>query len=446
MLNQIFTALRIYDNINSQHHRKHYCTENSFKHIAPINKLLPFQYIRNHEAIFTQTIEIYNLSDDLIRTILAPEISADLNILGRSDGTDVIIYEGLTNIDPLDPGTYYLKISDGAGNTFFSEVFKAFDFEDDCYMKLVAKNSCDIGKIYHRDDMFNDILYLDLDLGKPIYKYQEEGEEGYDKTFTPTLQRTDKYYTIEFFAPEYICDFLSMIKFYDDVTLQTKDNGIMQIEDINVNIEWSDISDCYAKITVEFTINKVVKTGCCDNIEAFECIPTNVNDVVGIANEDGESYTTPDMVTIPLVEGDRVLYNDGTGLLIGTFIGGVIVAHAPSNVAGAIVYDANTGFYYYFETFVTSYSIINHFNQIPIITATTDFANVLIVGYAYPGFTVQVEVMCDDENWVEVGAPISAEDFNIEGKVVPFTGACYYRIRMESIFCTQYSNFLIPDA
>lgn len=128
---------------------------------------------------------------------------------------DCIIYFGEEFQNALPNGQYYLRMTDGT-NTWYSEIFTAVN-DIEPYLKITwwdEKNFVmDAGTIVY-DGLFKNVLYLDSDLAKPEYPFEEEGEtrDGY---FFPVKQISEKRYRFAFFASEYLLDVMRFIRMAD---------------------------------------------------------------------------------------------------------------------------------------------------------------------------------------------------------------------------------------
>jgi len=128
---------------------------------------------------------------------------------------DCIIYYGEELQNALPNGQYYLRMTDGT-NTWYSEIFTAVN-DIEPYLKITwwdEKNFVmDAGTIVY-DGLYKNVLYLDSDLAKPEYPFEEEGEtrDGY---FFPVKQISEKRYRFAFFASEYLLDVMRFIRMAD---------------------------------------------------------------------------------------------------------------------------------------------------------------------------------------------------------------------------------------
>jgi len=122
---------------------------------------------------------------------------------------------------------------------------------------LEVSNACDVANILYQFG-FRQRLFLDAIITQPDYDSTEEGIENGNKGFNKTFQQLKKRYKIDFIAPEYLLDALTLLPMHDYVTIH---DGYQSypIDDVNIEYEWDDF---YAVCTLSFTITGWNKTLC----------------------------------------------------------------------------------------------------------------------------------------------------------------------------------------
>ena len=130
---------------------------------------------------------------------------------------DVLVFGGqLPVFTSMNNGQYYAKINDGYDN-YYSEIFTVVN-DIEPYLKItwwdIDDFTMDAGTIVYRNPAFKNVLYLQSDLAKPEYPFEEEGEtrDGY---FFPTKQISEKRYRFNFLASEYLLDVMRFIRMAD---------------------------------------------------------------------------------------------------------------------------------------------------------------------------------------------------------------------------------------
>lgn len=136
------------------------------------------------------------------------------------------------------------------------------------YLKIEYSNSCDLGNVYYQAG-FENIIYLDTQIGAPEYQYEEEGEENGDGVLVKTFQKLQKVYKFEVQVPEYMADALMFMALHDVITLSYT-NGLYtaSIRNVIVNVTWDeDTNSCMALVEVKFQQDdQVLKDNCCTNL------------------------------------------------------------------------------------------------------------------------------------------------------------------------------------
>jgi hypothetical protein len=255
--NNNYSVLPFYTDINKQAHRKSYAYGEIYPLITPINNILPFQIIRTHKSGTITSALIKRLDGSTLVNVTTTIIDKGLTVHAGTS-YDVITYHGRLPlaIDVFE-GQYYLQITDGT-NTWYSEVFTMV-FDLSRYLKLEYRNTDNIlftGGWIDYTIPFRFICYLDTQVGRPEYKFEEEAEDRDGYTFVEK-QVSEKVFKFHFFAPEYLCDALRLVRLNDYIRVTTKDD-VYDIEKFLITPEWTD--DGYlASVEVEFECDTVVK-------------------------------------------------------------------------------------------------------------------------------------------------------------------------------------------
>ena len=114
----------------------------------------------------------------------------------------------------------------------------------------------DAGAIVYKNPAFHNVLYLDSDLAKPEYPFEEEGEtrDGY---FFPIKQISEKHYRFKFFASEYLLDVMRFIRMADYARI-TYHGQTYELDTFLITPEWEDNGDI-ASVEAEFDTATVAK-------------------------------------------------------------------------------------------------------------------------------------------------------------------------------------------
>lgn len=179
-----------------------------------------------------------------------------------AEGYDVIVYGGqLPRFPQMENGQYYIELGDGV-QTWYSEVFTVVN-DISGYLKLewwdVEDFRMDAGTIvykYTNGTQFRNVLYLQADIAKPEYPFEEEGEtrDGY---FFPIKQISEKHYRFSFLASEYLLDVMRFIRMADYAHIE-KNGQIYNLDTFLITPDWEDNGDV-AAVEAEFDTATVAK-------------------------------------------------------------------------------------------------------------------------------------------------------------------------------------------
>ena len=101
---------------------------------------------------------------------------------------------------------------------------------------------------YTNGTQFRNVLYLQADIAKPEYPFEEEGEtrDGY---FFPIKQISEKHYRFSFLASEYLLDVMRFIRMADYAHIE-KNGQIYKLDTFLITPDWEDNGDVAAVVDV----------------------------------------------------------------------------------------------------------------------------------------------------------------------------------------------------
>ena len=188
------------------------------------------------------------------------DLTSDMtfNIVALDD-YDVIVYTAQFGYaQELPIGQYYISVSDGA-QTWYSDIFTIVS-DITPYVKLEWYDEenfvMDAGTIIYNNPRFINRLYLNTEIGKPDYQFEEEGEQR-DGYFFPEKQLSEKTYRFTILAPEYLCDVMRFIRMADHIQI-TADGYTYNADTFLITPKWQTQGDL-ASVEVEFESNTVAK-------------------------------------------------------------------------------------------------------------------------------------------------------------------------------------------
>lgn len=327
--------LRIYENLNHRNINRKGANLSTFKLLCPTNMLLPFQIKRDAGVSDIISIVLVNSSDPSDTTEIINSIpAADFDKIAFANHDYIFYFGEQEHSANINPGSYYLVIKD-VENTWYSEDINFQDFSSDlsngCALtKITYWDTCDIGEIFYRTEQYlnrqyKNILYLDVDIGKPEYEYEEEGDEDGLGNFSPEYKKSSKLYNLQTVCPEFFVDALSMLPMHigdtGTVEILTSRGYTGSASQITVESEWQGELGVWSLTDIQFVISTEIKVGCCDSLDLpiETCIRTYTEfvAVISLGSNDYNNFeytSASDGSKIPLEDNDLVMIDDNGDL------------------------------------------------------------------------------------------------------------------------------------
>lgn len=256
LVNNNISPLPFYDNIALQNHRKDYAFGQVYQLITYRNMLLPFQVVLA-SGTSVNWVRLYSFSTGKYTDITTSIKENGLQIKPFT-GFKLLKYPGtLPIIGIVHEGQYYLAISISGLGTIYSDIFTVCNKVDD-YLLIEYSNSYNFelkNGIIDFSDNFKFKCYLNTQVGKPEYDFEEEATERMGYTFIES-QVSKKIYKFTFLAPEYLCDALRIVRLCENKKITSK----LQVYDLttfNMEPEWEDQGDL-AAVECEFETDTVI--------------------------------------------------------------------------------------------------------------------------------------------------------------------------------------------
>lgn len=256
LVNNNISPLPFYDNLALQNHRKDYAFGQVYPLITYKNMLLPFQVVLASGTAINW-VRLYNFNTGIYTTITTSMKENGLTIKSYT-GFKLLKYPGtLPIIGIVHEGQYYLAISISDLGTIYSDIFTVCNKVDD-YLLLEYYNSYNFelkNGIVDFSDNFKFRCYLNTQIGKPEYDFEEEATERMGYTFIES-QISKKIYKFTFVAPEYLCDALRIVRLCESKQITSK----LQTYDLttfSMEPEWEDQGDL-AAVECEFETDTVI--------------------------------------------------------------------------------------------------------------------------------------------------------------------------------------------
>ena len=219
--NNNLSVLPWYSSVEQQNARKWWVYGRVYPLFTQGGFILPFQILLDYRAAPSMSACV--LYDANTNAAVDSAVATKLNNTGftfkqfSALGYTVAVYPGLLPaFTSLANGRYYLRITIN-GVYYYSEIFTVVN-DIEPYLKITWWDlddfTMDAGTIVYKNPAFKNVLYLQSDLAKPEYPFEEEGEtrDGY---FFPTKQISEKRYRFNFLASEYLLDVMRFIRMAD---------------------------------------------------------------------------------------------------------------------------------------------------------------------------------------------------------------------------------------
>lgn len=218
--------------------------------------LLPFQVVLA-SGTSVNWVRLYNFNTGKYTDISASIKENGLQIKSFT-GFKLLKYPGtLPIIGIVHEGQYYLAISISGLGIIYSDIFTVCNKVDD-YLLIEYSNSYNFelkNGIVDFSDNFKFKCYLNTQVGKPEYDFEEEATERMGYTFIES-QVSKKIYKFTFLAPEYLCDALRIVRLCENKKITSK----LQVYDLttfNMEPGWEDQGDL-AAVECEFETDTVI--------------------------------------------------------------------------------------------------------------------------------------------------------------------------------------------
>lgn len=259
--NNNLSPLPFFTDIQEQHHRKSYAYGNVYPLYCPMGSVPPFQIVKGDDEATVASVTLVSYPDGTKTDITTAISSAGLTINRYpAYGYDIVIYPSRAPMNLTQyEGQYYLVLTMSDGAVFYSDIFTVvgdmsgflqvqwWDLED------LVMDECRIAY----NPRYRNTLWLQTQLGKPEYEFQEEGEQR-DGYFFPEKMISEKKYRCVILAPEYLCDVMRFISLSDFVMIRDQFGHEYHCDTFLCTPEWQQQGDL-ASVEIEFTCDTVAK-------------------------------------------------------------------------------------------------------------------------------------------------------------------------------------------
>ena len=264
--NNNLSVLPFYTSIEEQAHRRSYAYGDKFPLYTPLGQVPPFQIIRPHSSATFSAAMLYTAEGEAFRVITTDMSDNGLSIqMYVADGYDIIRFSPLyaTGITTRE-GQYYMTIRTSDGTVYYSDVFTVvgdmsgyvhlqwWDLQD------FVMDGCRIAynNVYGQQN-FRNTLWLQTQIGKPDYEFDEQGEQR-DGLFFAEKMLSWKKYRMTILASEYLCDVMRFIRLSDLVFIRDQFGNKYRCDTFLITPKW-EVQGNLASIEIEFTCDTVAK-------------------------------------------------------------------------------------------------------------------------------------------------------------------------------------------
>lgn len=256
LVNNNISPLPFYDNIALQNHRKDYAFGQIYQLITYKNMLLPFQVVLA-SGTSINWVRLYDFNTGKYIDITTSMKENGL-VIKSFTGFKLLKYPGtLPIVEIKHEGLYYLAISISGLSPIYSDLFTVTNRVSD-YLLIEYSNSYNFelkNGIVDFSDNFSFKCYLNTQVGKPEYDFEEEATERMGYTFIES-QVSKKIYKFTFIAPEYLCDALRIVRLCENKQITSK-SQTYDLTTFNMEPEWEDQGDL-ASVECEFETDTVI--------------------------------------------------------------------------------------------------------------------------------------------------------------------------------------------
>ena len=253
--NNNLSVLPFWTSLDQQSHRRPYAYGEVYPLYVAVGYLPTFQICLSTGTI--SSLVLYKKDGTQVASLSTGAIS------NKTVGSYKVFYHlGATSGLYTGEGQYYIAITI-SGTTYYSDVFTAvaditpylkvewWDTED--FIMDGAAIAYDLGSSTY----FHNIIYLNTQLGKPDYEYEEEGEQR-DGLFFPEKMISEKTYKFNFLANEPLCDVMRLARMADHIKVTDRYSNIYDCDTFLITPKW-EVQGNVASVDAEFQTNMVAK-------------------------------------------------------------------------------------------------------------------------------------------------------------------------------------------
>lgn len=263
--NNNLSVLPFHRELDEQNHRRSYAYGDIYPLFTPLGCVPPFQILHESSAMVGfQGATLHRPDGTQVASILSALMDAGLWAFQFS-GYSIIRFACLVprNITQAE-GQYYLRLRLTDDTYYYSDVFTVTAITEG-FLNVQWWDSEDFIMdgtriIYQRDNgnvRYPNNVFLQTQLGKPDYEFDEEGENR-DGFFFPEKMISTKKYRFTFLASEPLCDVMRFIRLSDYINIIDQFGHEFHCDTFLMTPKWQQMGNL-ASVEVEFTTDTVAK-------------------------------------------------------------------------------------------------------------------------------------------------------------------------------------------
>jgi hypothetical protein len=259
--NNNLSVLPFYENPHELSNERTYAYGEVYPLYTPLGSVPPFQILMPHgsETIANVYLRKYGEEESEATDIEQAMTDSGLRI-ARYTSYDIVIYPSVAPAGiTTEEGRQQVIIELSGGGKLYSDWFTVVA-DMSAFLQIqwwdIADLVMDGTRIVYVGG-FKNTLWLNTQLGKPEYEFEEEGEtrDGY---FYPEKMISEKKYKCVILAPEYLCDVMRFIRMSDYVIVKDRWGHNYRCDTFLCTPKWETQGDL-ASVEIEFTCETVAK-------------------------------------------------------------------------------------------------------------------------------------------------------------------------------------------
>lgn len=268
--NNNLSVLPFYGSKDEQDRNRNCAYGDIYPLYTKVNEVPPFQILVEHDSYSIESVLLINTkglhvgSDMIVKFVNVGGLAV---YSFASDGYDVIVCNGFEDSGVLtEEGQYYFLLTvmkNGTLKHFYSDVFTVVG-QIGGYVKVEWYDKTDLimddARIVYAltgGGQFKNRVYLNTEIGKPEYVFEEEGETR-DGLFFPEKMISEKTYKMTFLASEYLCDVMRFVRMADVIKITDNYGREYYCDTFLFTPKWETQGNL-AAVEVEFQTNTVAK-------------------------------------------------------------------------------------------------------------------------------------------------------------------------------------------